>query len=154
MHLPTKVTCGPAEPRFAFGPAFGVELANQALGGHQAKVGGDFKIVQTEVAKCCDGANCVAAVQTAHRETHLMHRIHLDLVDARYLVFDWIFKGDNVTVAEFQIVQQGIESSGLAAAGRPFHQKHTIGSVDPQTDPFNTLGRNAQFLDILGSFWR
>ena len=43
-------------------------------------------------------------------------RLHLDLVDARHLVFDRVLDGDDLHVGLVEAVERGVERGGLAAS--------------------------------------
>src|SRR5258708_12586345 len=57
-------------------------------------------------------------------------RLHLDLVDAREVVLDGIFGGDDFAVWAVQLAQGTVQSRSLSGAGGTCHQKDAIGPAD------------------------
>ena len=70
--------------------------------------------------------------------------VDLHLVDTAHLVFDRVFDGDELLVGRVDLAEAGVESSGLAGAGRAGHEHDAVRQLDEALEGSLVVGEEAE----------
>src|SRR5437660_7309534 len=78
------------------------------------------------------------------RKSHSDLRIHLDLIDAGHLIFDWLLHRDDLPVRFVDVIEAGVECARFSRAGRTGDEQDSVRKLNQSLEYFLIVAKESE----------